>query len=87
MFRIRARYEGLKGAMVILADNVPTLEKAYEIVAKEGKGTSRVFYIDEVKPELFSKITARVAQNRLNEIRLIKEKEYEREREDNAGND
>lgn len=67
-YRIRTRLEGLNGCYVIVADNIPTLKEAYEKVVEEGKRTARVFYIDRIEPELFSKLTARVAKKRLEEI-------------------
>lgn len=67
-YRIRTRFEGLNGCYVVVADNIRTLEEAYKKVAEEGRKTARVYYIDKIEPKLFSKVTARVARKRLEEI-------------------
>lgn len=67
-YRIRTRYEGLNGCYVVVADNISTLEEAYKKVAEEGRKTARVYYIDKIEPQLFSRITARVARKRLEDI-------------------
>ena len=72
-YRIRTRMRAVGGETVIVADNIPTLERAYEIVVEKGKGTSRHFSIDEVEPKMFSKLTAKIAESRLDEIRAIRE--------------
>lgn len=67
-YRVRAKKSTLHGGMVVVADNLPSLKLAYEEIIKDGKGTGRVYYIDEVEPKLFSKLTVKVAKRRLDEI-------------------
>ena len=72
-YRVRTRFDALNGRNVVIADNVPTLEKAYEIIIENGKGRNRHFMIDEVEPILFSKLTAKIAEKRLEELKAIRE--------------
>ena len=69
-YRVRTRFECLNGCYVVVADNIRTLEEAYKKVAEEGRNTARVYYIDKIEPKLFSRITARVARKRLEEIQV-----------------
>lgn len=72
-YRVRTRFDALYGKNVIVKDNIPSLEEAYKIVIENGKGTNRHFYIDEVEPILYSKLTAKIAKQRLDEIKSIRE--------------
>ena len=66
-YRVRTRKD--KDHMVVIADNLPTLEDAYNVVYTHGHHTSLKFYIDEVEPKLFSKLTSRTALKRLEELK------------------
>ena len=66
-YRIRTRTSTDK--IIVIADNIPTLEEAYKIVLVRGIGTPRKFYIDEVNPKLFSKLSAREAKIRLEDMK------------------
>lgn len=70
-FRIRTRTGTDK--ITVVADNVPTIEKAYEIVVDKGAGSPRKFYIDEVNTKLFSKLSVREARKRLDDLRKADE--------------
>lgn len=78
-YRVRTRVKGLNGRNEVIADKLPNLEEVYDLVIREGKGKARHFYyVDEVNGKeinLFSKVTAKVAEQRLNEIRYEKEKQ------------
>ena len=66
-YRIRTRTSTDK--IIVIADNIPTLEEVYKIVLVRGIGTPRKFYIDEVNPKLFSKLSAREAKKRLEDMK------------------
>ena len=74
-YRIRTRLKAIGGNIVTIADNVPNLKRAYEIIMEHGKGTPRKYYIDEIEPKLFSKLSVREAQIRLEEIQTEERKE------------
>jgi len=74
-YRVRTRMGGINGEMVVVKDNIPSMVEAYEVIAKEGRGTGRHFYLDVIEPRLFSKCTAKIALQRLDEIRMNKENE------------
>ena len=60
-YRVKMR---AKSRSLIIAENVD-LESAYRIVAKEGRGTSKHFMIEEIIIKPFSNLTARDANIRL----------------------
>lgn len=74
-YRVRTRMGGINGGVVVVKDNIPSMVEAYEIIAKEGKGTGRHFYLDVIEPRLFSKLTAKIAVQRIEEIKMNKENE------------
>ena len=74
-YRVRTKIGGLNGEMVVVKDYIPSMVEAYEIIAKEGKGTTRHYYLDVIEPRLFSKCTAKIALQRIDEIRMNKENE------------
>lgn len=55
----------------VIADKIPDLESAYEIVARSGvdKWQSRKFSIDEVTVNLQARLTGKQARQRLEELR------------------
>lgn len=74
-YRIRARFKALDGKVVVFKDDIPTLEEAYKfIIDNSPVGCKRVYLIDKVETELFSKVTRKVAQQRIDELRAEKEK-------------
>lgn len=74
-YRIRARFKALDGKVVVFKDDIPTLEEAYQfIIDNSPVGTKRVYLIDKVETELFSKVTRKVALQRIDELRAEKEK-------------
>jgi hypothetical protein len=54
----------------VAKDGIKTLEEAYRLIARYGAQfpQNRKYSIDEVKPELFSVVTAKVAKKRLEEM-------------------
>jgi len=76
-YRIRTK-STINGCTVVIVDNIPSLKEAYEIIVSKGKGTARKFYIDEVSPKLFSKLSAREAEKRLQEQTYLESMNYER---------
>ena len=76
-YRIRTRFEGINGCYIVVADDIPTIEEAYKKIIEQGRNTPRVFFIDEVQPKLFSKVTARVARKRLEEIEAERKEDAE----------
>ncbi len=67
-YRIRCRDN--RGKSYVAKDGIKTLEEAYELIAFHGTHCpqNRKYSIDEVKPELFSVVTAKVAKKRLEEL-------------------
>lgn len=70
-YRVRTRAKDLSGETEIIATNISSLKSAYEIIieCEQEKNTSRKYYIDEIEPKLFSKLTVKEAKKRLEEIR------------------
>ena len=68
-YRVRTRINAVGGKCVTIKDKIPTLKQAYECIIENAKGTPRKYYIDEIEPKLFSKLSAKEAQKRLEEIK------------------
>jgi hypothetical protein len=70
-YRVRIRTKTNSFPNYVIADKIPDLQSAYEIVARSGvdKWQSRKFSIDEVTVNLHSVLTGKIAKQRLEELR------------------